>query len=151
MKRSIRYRLIQETFDPFYFLCHESYYFTRFSFGFSCKILILTWKSISRVEQFYLFPLIPTGAVLSVPFKNKWSSSIFSDAHSMAQFYLFRGRLGGAVLSVMTHKRWCSSICSEAYSMKQFYLFRSTINGAILFVPLISYWNCSKCSLPIIW
>ena len=86
-----------------------------FLLGIPYKILILTIKSILWVEQFYLFPLIPTGAVLSVPFKNKWSSSIGSEAHLMAQFNLFRSIFGGAVLSVPTHNRWCSSIGSGAH------------------------------------
>merc|ERR1711914_9856 len=132
----MQYRLIRGTCDPFDLFSHEPCYFTLFSLGIPYKIPILTIKSILWVEQFYLFPLIPTGAVLSVPFKNKWSSSICSEAHLMAQFYLFRSIFDGVVLFVPTHNRWLSSIYSGAYSMKQFYLFRRTINGVVLFVPL---------------
>ena len=42
---------------------------------------MLTFKSFLRVEQFYLFPLIPSGAVLFVPFEFNRSSSIYSGTH----------------------------------------------------------------------
>ena len=42
---------------------------------------ILTLKSFLRVEQFYLFPLIPSGAVLFIPFEFNRSSSIYSVTH----------------------------------------------------------------------
>ena len=65
---------------PFDLFCHELCYLILLSLELSYKTLILTLKSILRVEQFYQFPMIPTGAVIYVPFKNKWSSSI-CDAH----------------------------------------------------------------------
>ena len=140
------YRLIHKTRDPFDLFSHEPCYFTLFLLGIPYKILILTIKSILWVEQFYLFPLIPTGAVLFVPFKNKWSSSICSEAHLMAQFYLFRRTIGGAVLFVPVHIKWSSSICSGAYLVEQFYLFRSNLSGAVLFMPVQIQWNSSICS-----
>ena len=102
--------------------------------GFQYNITILTLNSIFWVEQFYLFPLKPTGAVLFFPFKNKWNSSFCSDTHSMAQFYLFRRTLGGAVLFDLAHIKWSSSN-SKAVNAAQFYLFRCTFNEATLFFP----------------
>ena len=104
-------RLIHDSCDPFDLFCHERFMMNNVSLlqGLPYKILILTLKSDLWVEQFYLFPVILTGAVLFVSFQNKWSSSFCSDAHSMAQFYLFWSISGGAVLFVPAHIKWSSS------------------------------------------
>ena len=105
-------RLIHDSCDPFHLFCYEPCHImvhVTLLLGLPYEISISTLKSVLWVGQFYLFPSIPTGAVLFVSFQNKWSSSFCSDAHSMAQFYLFWSISGGAVLFVPAHIKWSSS------------------------------------------